>query len=570
MSPKESISRYKASFYIKKMTYENNERVIKVVKELGSLDEIKTKSNGQDPIEWVQQYVSEINENGMNGKEVIFVEFWPFSTIDHHETCFNGGYLFLQKFYNELAFERVCKDISSRYLFDYDLNSILSRHVYARSLYPLSKLSTFDESQKLIESPNFNLYELCHSLNVISKESDYIQNSLYKNSVESYVRNTSTLFYDFTNFYFEIDEKHGLNQYGIPKEQSVNPIVQLGLLMDGNGVPLAFCINPGNTNERITQKPLVKKIVKEFNASKFVICTDAGLASQANRMFKSFSNRAFITTQSIKQMPSQIKDWILDKTGWRILGSNIQFDLRMIEETEHSKTVFFKERNITINGADQRLIVTFSIKLRNQQRSERTKEINNAMDLIINEHKTFKTSQIDYKRFVRVKNLTNTDEICENTEFFINDELVKKESAYDGYIGISTNLLDPEAKEIIKVITRRSEVKEIFRTMKAEFELNPVCQSKDERIRAHFTTCFISLAILRMLESKLDFSNTSTEISGEIREMNYLRDVRNGYIPLFKKSDVIDGLSKNFGFRIDNRIVTLSAIEKLKMPPEDE
>jgi transposase len=438
----------------------------------------------------------------------------------------------------------------------------LSRLTYARIIYPGSKLSTYEEVQKFIEPPKFKLHDVYRSLDVIAKEADYIQSALYKNSLKCHVRNSRILFYDCTNFFFELEEENGLKQYGISKEHRPNPIVQLGLFIDGSGIPLAFCINPGNTNEQTTLKPLEKKIIKDFGLSKFVVCTDAGLASTANRVFNNFGDRAFITTQSIKQLKGFLREWALDEKGWRIANNHNIYNLSAINESEHKETIFYKERWINENGLEQRLIVTFSVKTKNYQRKIREEQINRALKLIKNKPKTFKSNQNDYKRLISTMNLTTTGEVAENTIFSLNEELIKKESMYDGYYAICTNLED-DVSEISKINRGRWEIEESFRIMKTDFKVRPVYLSKDERIKAHFVTCFIALLIFRLLEKKLDSKYTCHEIIDALREMNFVREKGEGYIPGFTPTEITNDLHERFGFRLDYEILILSYIKKI-------
>ena len=232
-------------------------------------------------------------------------------TEKEQQRSFNGGYLFLQKIYHELGFHKICEEISRRHKFTYNLDSILSRLLYGRIIFPDSKLSTFNLSSRFLEKPDFEIQHIYRALEVISKETDFIQSELYKNSLKLSKRNTGILYYDCTNYFFEIEQEQGLKQYGYSKEHKPNPIVQMGLFMDGDGIPLAFSITKGNTNEQLTLRPLEEKILDDFKLSKFVVCTDAGLASNANRKFNDQGDRAFITTQSVKKLKNHLKEWTL-------------------------------------------------------------------------------------------------------------------------------------------------------------------------------------------------------------------------------------------------------------------
>lgn len=274
-----SKSKNSTSLYVIKSTYENGVHSSKVVEKLGTVKDLSKKLNGQDPIEWAKEYIEELNKKEEEENREIIVKYSPSKVIVKGEQrSFNGGYLFLQQIYHELKLNKICAQISRKYKFTFDINSILSRLLYARIIYPCSKLATFHLSSKFIEQPNFELQHIYRALEVIAKETDLIQSSLYNNSLKLSKRNTGVLYYDCTNYFFEIEQEDGLKQYGPSKEHKPNPIVQMGLFMDGDGVPLAFSINKGNTNEQLTLKPLEEKILSDFYLSKFVVCTDAGLA----------------------------------------------------------------------------------------------------------------------------------------------------------------------------------------------------------------------------------------------------------------------------------------------------
>ena len=309
-----------ASFYVVKSVYVDGKRTNKIVEKLGTYDKLKEKLNNKDPYEWANEYVKNLNILEKENKQPdIIAKYSPSRIIEKgNQRSFNGGYLFLQQIYHELGLNKICKKISDKYKFTYDLNSILSRLIYGRIIFPASKRATHQLSKKLIEQPNFDLHQIYRALEVISKESDYIQSEIYNNSLKVAKRKSGILYYDCTNYYFEIEQGEGIKQYGYSKEHRPNPIVQMGLFMDGNGIPLAFSITKGNTNEQLTLKPLEEKILSDFDLSKFVVCTDAGLASNANRKFNDKSDRAFITTQSIKKLKTYLKDWALNPDGWYI------------------------------------------------------------------------------------------------------------------------------------------------------------------------------------------------------------------------------------------------------------
>jgi transposase len=375
-------------------------------------------------------------------------------------------------------------------------------------------------------------------------------------------RNSNILFYDCTNYFFEIEEAEGLKQYGPSKEHKPNPIVQMGLFMDGNGIPLAFSISKGNTNEQQTLKPLEEKILEDFKLSKFVVCTDAGLASNDNRKFNDKDDRAFITTQSIKKLKNHLKDWALSPEDWRLCGDNKTYNLNELDDIEDLDKVFYKERWIKENGLEQKLLVTYSIKYRNYHRKIRNSQIERALKVIKNPAKLKKSNQNDYKRLIKSTNFTHDGEIAKKVSYNIDTNLILKEEAFDGFYAVCTNLED-DAEDIVKVNRRRWEIEESFRIMKSEFKARPVFLSRDDRIEAHFTTCFLSLVIYRLLEKKLDEKYTCNEIIDNLRDMNFNEIKAEGYVPSYTRTDFTDDLHDAFGFRTDYEIVTLKEMKKI-------
>ena len=556
------------SLYVVKSIYHNKKRTNKVIEKLGTYDHLKNVLN-EDPIAWAKKYVEELNKKEKEGTRDILVKYSPTTIIEKNlQTSFNVGYLFLEKIYYDLGLNNICNEISDKYRFNYDLDNILSRLIYSRIIYPSSKLATFELSKKYIEQPNFELHDIYRALEVIAKETDFIQSELYKNSLKVSKRNTNILYYDCTNYFFEIEQESGLRQYGPSKEHRPNPITQMGLFMDGDGIPLAFSITAGNTNEQITLTPLEEKILEDFKLSKFIVCTDAGLASTANRKFNDKDDRAFITTQSIKKLKKHLMDWALNPSGWHISGDKKEYNITEIEKDETSLELFkdrtfFKERWIKENGLEQKLIVTYSLKYRNYQRQIRNSQIERAKIAISN--KTFKLdkcNQNDFKRFIKKTNITQDGEIAEKKVLSLNTDTIEKEERFDGFYGVCTNL-DDEPEEIIKVNQRRWEIEESFRIMKSEFKARPVYLSRDDRITAHFTTCFLSLVILRFLEKMLDEKYTSSQIIDCLREMNFTENIGNGYIPTYTRTNLTDDLHEKFDFRTDYQITTKANIKKI-------
>ncbi len=558
-------SKNATSFYVIKTVYIDKKEKTIIVEKLGTEKELREKLGDINLHEWAKERVAELNRLEKEGKEPnVIAEYSPSKLINKNsQRAFNGGYLFLQDIYYELGLHNICTNITKKYKFSFDLNSILSRLTYARVIYPASKLATTKLSKKFIEQPNFDLQHVYRALDIISKETDFIQSELYKNSLKVSKRNTGILYYDCTNFFFEIEEEDGLKQYGVSKEHRPNPIVQMGLFMDGDGIPLAFNISKGNTNEQVTLKPLEEQILSDFELSKFIVCTDAGLASNENRKFNNKEERAFITTQSIKKLKKHLKDWALEPSGWLLSNDLKEYNINDIDEEKDFEKIFYKERWIKENGLEQKLVVTFSPKYKNYQRIIRENQIGRAEKVInTNPDKLKKTNPNDYKRFIEKINCTSEGEVAENQILSIDRELIAKEEAFDGFYAVCTNLED-DASEIIKINKRRWEIEESFRIMKSEFKARPVHLTKDDRIQAHFTSCFIALMVFRILEKKLNEKYTCSNIIQTLKDMNFYEVVGNGYIPTYTRTDLTDDLHDVFKFRMDFEIVTTKQMKNI-------
>ena len=551
------------NYYIIRDINKNGKRSTEIYERLGTEEEILKKSNGEDIFVWIKNYIKEINENKNNIPTLI--KKYPSKIIDKAvQNLFNCGYLFLEKIYYELGLDNICNDISEKYSFKYDLNNILSGLIYGRIIFPSSKLATNKLAKKFLEQPNFELQHIYRSLGIIAKENEYIQSELYKNSLKISKRNTGILYYDCTNYFFEIENEDELRRYGNSKENRPNPITQMGLFMDGDGIPLAFSIAPGNTNEQTTLTPLEKKILKDFELSRFVVCTDAGLASTTNRKFNDKEERAFITTQSIKKLKKYLMNWALDEEGWKLVNDSKIYNLKKVNENEelYKDKIFYKERWIKENGLEQKLIVTYSIKYRNYEREIRNKQIERAKEAITKNIKIDNYRQTDYKRFVSKTNITKEGELADKKVYSLNNKLIEREEKFDGFYGVCTNLEDG-AEEIIKINKRRWEIEECFRIMKSEFKARPVYLSREDRILAHFTTCFLSLVIYRFLEKRLEEKYTCNEIIETLRDMNLNKVNEIGYIPAYTRTDITDSLHEKFNFRTDYEILENKEIKKI-------
>lgn len=548
---------------------ENGRTSSRIYKKLGKYNVLLEQFDGdkEKMMVWAKEQAKIETElyNQHNGK--VTIEFSQAACIPMNEArSFSVGYLFLQCLCTQLRTDKICRTIKSRHKFKYDLNAILTDLVYARILSPASKLGSYEYCQTLLEPPKYRLQDIYRSLSVIAEESDFIQSELYKNSNFLHSRNNRILYYDCTNYYFEIEEESNSKRYGKSKENRPNPIVTMGLFMDADGIPLAFDIFPGNQNEQTTLKPLESKILKDFNCSEFIYCSDSGLGSSSNRRFNSLGNRAYIITHSLKKMKKDDREIALNPIQFRKIGSKKFIDLRILDETDEEvyNTVYYKEVPIVTGNMDETLIVTYSPKYKAYQRKIRARQIERAQKIIATPgRKRKEKNQNDPMRFVKKTSVTTDGEIAEKQVYGLDEEQIQKEEMYDGFYAVITNL-DGDISEIIRINKQRWEIEENFRIMKTEFEARPVYVRRDDRIKAHFMICYISLLLYRLLEKKLGNAYTASQILGTLRSMQMtLLNTASGYIPSYTRTKLTDTLHKTFGFRTDHEFITKSSMRTI-------
>lgn len=575
-------TKYSISYFVQKTVYVNGKNKSQVVKRLGSEKYICDTYGVTDAKAWAKEQVRLMNEAEKEDAATFTIELNSGADLVMDEQRrFNGGYLFLQSIYYELGLHKICRAISNRHSFEYDLNDIMSRLIYTRILYPSSKRSSYQDSKRFIEKPSFELHDVYRSLSVIAQESDYIQSRLFKNSTSISDRRTGIIYYDCTNFYFEIDQAEDDKQYGASKENRPLPIVEMGLFMDMDGIPIAFGITPGNDNEQNTLIPIEKKIIEKFDLSQFVVCTDAGLSSGTNRFFNDYDRadgkRSFITTQSIKKLKGHLKEWALDPTGWRMAGSSSKrlYDIRDLDEENDKEKLFFKSRwikeptKVHMDGKteivviEQQLIVSYSIKYRDYLRAIRNGQIERARKMVSRgETASGRKRQNDPKRFIETYHTTQDGEVAEKAVSYIDENIIADEESYDGFYAVCTNLED-DPESITRVNKQRWQIEACFRIMKSDFEARPVYVKRQERILAHFITCFIALIVYRYLEKKLGDRFTINQIIPALQEMDFMKYEGKGYQPVYTRTDLTDALHDAFGFCTSKQIVPVKTMRNI-------
>lgn len=563
-----SKSKNSESFYIaKSYVKENGSTSSMIIRKLGTLNQLLPEHGPtrDDVIAWAKNEVALETEKYKREKEAQTVLI-PFRADRHitydKQVFYRGGYLFLQSLYYQLQTDKICRKLKRKYKFKFDINAILSDLIYARILEPSSKRSSFKTASEFLESPSYELHDIYRALDVLGNECDMIQSDIYKNSHFLGSRNDRILYYDCTNYYFEIEQEDGSKKYGKSKEHRPNPIMQMGLFMDGDGIPLAFSLFPGNTNEQKSLKPLEKKVLQDFGCQKFIYCSDAGLSSEDIRCYNHMGERAYIVTQSIKKLKKDDKQWALDPHGFKRVSDDHPVDITKLPDDD--KGLYYKDMPYTTSKLHQRLIITYSPKYALYQRSLREKQVERAQKMLCSgSTKKNRKNPNDPARFIGKTAVTKDGEAAQ-IKHYLDENKIMEESMYDGLYAVCTDLLDDDVNGILKISEQRWQIEECFRIMKTDFSARPVYLQDENRIKAHFLICFLALMMYRFLEKKLDYKYTCKEILDTLRGMNFAKVQEQGFIPLYKRDTITDDLHEISGFRTDYQFITKSKMKTIQ------
>ncbi len=551
-------SKNSESFYITK-SYVNNEgkSTSKTIRKLGTLKELSQQlgTDRDGVMAWAKEQARIETEKykKQNQAKTVLIPFHADRTLDYHQQkLFKGGYLFPQAVYYQLGLDRICRKIRDKHSFHYDINAVLSDLIYTRILEPSSKLASYRVAKEFLEPPSYEEHDVYRALDVLASECDLIQAEVYKNSNFVTQRMDRILYYDCTNYYFEIEQAEGSKQYGKSKEHRPNPIIQMGLFTDGQGIPLAFSLFPGNQNEQKSLKPLEQKVLTDFGHEKFIYCCDAGLGSEANRELNHMGKRAFIVTQSIKKLPKEDREWALSPKGFKRVMDEEPVDINTIKETDRVH-LYYKDEPYTTKRLDQRLIITYSPKYAAYQKEIRRRQIERAEKMVASgRRKAERKNPNDPARFVG------------KLHYFLDEGKIAEEERYDGLYAVCTDLLDDDVKDILKVSEGRWKIEECFRIMKTEFEARPTFVRLENRITAHFLICFLALLVYRLLELKLEGAYTCEEILSTLKGMNFADIEGQGYMPLYKRERITDALHEVCGFRTDYQFITKQKMKEIQ------
>ena len=556
------------SFYIcRSYTKANGTTSSTIVRKLGTLEHLLVEHGPtrDDVLAWAKNEVKIETEkyNAEKEAKTVLIPFHADRQLDYDKQAFfRGGYLFPQSVYYQLQLNNICRKLKQKYKFQYDINAILSDLVYARILDPCSKCSSYKTASAFLEKPSYELHDVYRALDVLGSECDLIQAELYKNSHFLGKRNDRVLYYDCSNYYFEIEQENGCKKYGKSKEHRPNPIIQMGLFMDGDGIPLAFSLFPGNANEQSSLKPLEKKILSDFECQKFIYCSDAGLGSESIREFNHMGERSYIVTQSIKKLVKEDREWALDKQGFKKVSDNAPVDITKLSPDDTG--LYYKDEPYTTKKLQQRLIITYSPKYALYQKAIRDKQVERAQQMLnTGTAKKNRKNPNDPARFIGTMAITKEGEAAD-IKSFLDETKISEEAQYDGLYAVCTDILDDGVGEILKVSEGRWQIEECFRIMKTDFSARPVYLQDENRIRAHFLICFLALTIYRFLERKLNFKYTCEELLDTLKSMNFAEIQEQGFIPLYSRSVITDDLHNACGFRTDSQFLTKSKMRTIQ------
>ena len=572
MNYKLTITRSKNAkcFYIQ-TTYRNREGKLttKTVKKLGNETFIKQNYGVDDAEAWAKAELERMRLAANQEKQTLMLELHPERIIGGSERVYNGGDIFIEQILSRLGLRDVCKAMSERHKFKFDLGEYVVRLVCSRILHPGSKLSDFINGKRFIERKNLKLENFYRSLDVVGEEMNDMQAAIYKRSLKSIGRNTSVIYYDCTNVFFETETDDDFRKYGHSKENRPNPLVQIGLFMDMDGLPLGMCVNPGNMSEQKTLQPLEEVLADKFGLSKFVVCTDSGLGSRDNRKYNVTEDRNFITVQSLKKLSAHYQDWATDPSGWKLrprLANDehtrclTTYDLDKIDLEQYLDDTFYKDCLTDENAFEEHLIVTYSKKYDNYQKQLRAQQIQRAITKINRGEIRRPKSPNDCRRFMKDTYFDKNGNPLEViTNAVLDLEQIDAEARFDGFCALATSL-DDDPCTIIKVNSWRWEIEDCFRVEKSDLDMRPVYVRQPKRIVAHFFTCFVALLVLKIMQRQLHNLFPVGQIRSTLASMDLLKFDGIGYIPSFNTTPLTIAIQENANIHIDREINTPAQI----------
>lgn len=595
------------TYYIQQGFRNGKKTTTKNIKRLGKHSELLLITD--DPLEYAKNEVKKMNEEYRSGRSEFIVTMNFNERIPStdspcsNSTSLNIGYLYLKDIYAKLNLSDFFKSVSSDRKITYDCNKICQLLTYARILDPASKYGTYDKLDTYYEKSQVEYQHMIRFLDILDRNSDKYLKHLFDNSENIVKRDTSVMYYDCTNYFFETEKPDeeivdevtgeiilGLRQFGISKENKTSPIVEMGLIMDSRGIPISMCIHPGNTNEQLTAVPLEKEVIRMTGNKKFIYCADAGLGSYNIRKFNDMGGRAYIVTQSVKKLGQEIKNIVFNDSNYHLLSNDDAItlkEMRTFDKKDANNLSLYNdfaykvipantamdtglyEEKVYKNGRTKKvktkgtlhqyIIVTFSRKMMEYQRTIRERQLERAKKLLrLKDPEKIKKGPNDIRRFLK-----NTS--SDTANYVLDMDKIHEEEKYDGFYAVATNL-DDSAKDILAVAQNRYKIEDCFRIMKTNFDARPVFLRKPERIRAHFLICYTALLIYRLMECKLDDNLTHVTTSNLIktlRNMNVVNMDDMYYKSIYSGSQTLDALERCFELQLNRKYYRPSDLNKI-------
>ena len=564
-------------------------------------------SGHKDPLAYAKDVVNKYNAELSDDKSsfdinIDFNKKLTSSTNDSYSksTSLNVGYFYLQDIYNKLNIKNFIDEITKDSKISFNLNDINRFLTFDRILAPKSKYAALGSLENFFETPKFEYQHILRGMDFLSDNYDNYLKHLYINSENVIKRDTSICYYDCTNYYFEIEKNDedyidevtgevisGFRKYGVSKEHRPNPIIEMGLFMDKNGIPLSMGLYPGNTSEYKTVHELENKLIRQLKNKKIIYCADAGLASASIRILNDMGGRAFIVTQSVKKLTEKLKTIVFKDENYKLLSNDSKITLsfmksfdksneknidyyndkayKVIEVDSNADLGLFEEKKL-LNGKTkkvkskailkQRIIITYSRKMAEFQKTIRNGQIERAKDLISKGKDEIRKGPNDVARFIKseTKNVYSLDL-----------EKIASEEKYDGFYAIATNLEDESVKEIIEINSQRYKIEDCFRTLKTNFDARPVYHRLESRIKAHLLICYTALLIYRLLENKLKekgYHFTINEILSTLKNMNIINIRDRFYQASYTSSNVLNALEDVNNIGLDRECYLLKSLNK--------
>lgn len=585
--------------YIQKSVRVDGRSKTITVKCLGLLSDIQKREGCADPKKWVEDLAARMTQEEKMSNKRIGIELSPSTLVKEGDRPLrHGGDLLLLPLYNKLGLPQICKDIAENSRIKYDLNEILQTLVMGRILFPCSKTSTYEKAKSMVKPPRFAEHDMFRALSQLSGHINDIQAEVYRNSKKIMERRDNVIFYDCTNYYFEIEEAdqdtvdketgefiEGLRRYGKSKEHRPNPIVQMGMFMDYDGIPLAFTIFPGNQSEQKSLQPLEEVLNNRFGMTQYVVSTDAGLASEDNRRYNMMEEREYICVQSIPSLKKQDRQMCIDPKGWRIAfrkdaehrevlpcsdesGEIYNLDdlkkvaadnPRLLRDTTLYKEIIVEKGQ---GKRPERVIVTYDHDFALYLKRKRAENVSRANKIIKDKNTKSRQSQQDPRHYVTTVHKTKKGEKAVKVEMALDIDTIRQEEMLDGFYAYGTSL-DDEAVDVLRIRSFHHEIEHLFRTTKAFLDARPVYVSRQDRIRSHFLICFLAMVILKMLQKQLNMPElTIDQLVQTLQDTRFLHVEGKGYIPAFTRNRLSDRLQELAGVNVSTQIIptrTMSA-----------